>query len=141
MNYMIWSVKNNIQTQLMYNLYIIIHILYFVFYVLYFIYYILYFLFFFNFSYQWYLNGSSFCHAPLLMNIFRSCSLFNLKFIVISSGPTTPLSWLLSASGTGWSSNGTVTATGQCLWASKMLHRRRTVRLVYSLIQCKVLLV
>ena len=31
------------------------------------------FLFLFNFSYQWYLNWSSFCHAPLLMNVFRSC--------------------------------------------------------------------
>ena len=30
-------------------------------------------LFFFNFSYQWHLNWNSFCHAPLLMNVFRSC--------------------------------------------------------------------
>ena len=29
--------------------------------------------FFFNFSYQLYLNWSSFCHAPVLMNVFRSC--------------------------------------------------------------------
>ena len=33
------------------------------------------FLFFLNFCHQRYLNWSSFCHAPLLMNVFHSCFL------------------------------------------------------------------
>ena len=60
-----------------YILYFVFCILYFVLCTLYFVFCILYFLFFFflNFSYQWYLNWSSICHAPLLMNVFRSCFL------------------------------------------------------------------
>ena len=35
-------------------------------------------LFFLKFSYQWCLHWSSFRHAPLLMNVFRSCFLFQV---------------------------------------------------------------
>ena len=48
--------------------------LYYVIFILYFL-----FLFFLNFSHQQYLNWSSFCHALLFMNVFRSCIIYGNK--------------------------------------------------------------
>ena len=53
------------------RLYIVYCIFYIVYCTLYFL--VFFFLNFSYFSYQWYLNWSSICHAPLLMNVFRSC--------------------------------------------------------------------
>ena len=64
---------------------------------LYFVLCTLYFLFFFLLNFSYHLNWSSICHAPLLMNVFRSCFYFDLSITCDLQPEDKCLAYLMSS--------------------------------------------